>query len=669
MANLGSIASAVPERADDDGDRPGGNQEHVLPDSTATNIVTNLISLALPVSDHTDETDPGVFDCAICMSNGVATTQSVCLPGCNHRYCSECMSGYLASRVADGDVLNVRCPHWWEGCLQHIDDEAFVRTVLDEAQVTRWIRLRKLKSVPSARECPKCNTIAEGQPQTQQLRCPKPECGAEFCLLHGDLHPNDTCANFERRMQMRDNRSEGWKRRHAVPCPKCHEFIEKDGGCNHMTCRVCPGGTHFCFLCTREFTGSSSSYHATPSARYSCVLLSFVRLVKIVVLGMPLPLGLAYSLFFAVVLGVAVLIGVPAWIALYIGMLFLICPPWLALRGCLKHRGPLVWTGASGRAYDVWSVPWLLGVTMFASTLPIFIIGMVCGGLVCHVPFPFCAAVVVWRTKQLKRTVRIPVTALCILVPFVPLVVSSTVQWISNYKRLVRHYPSRSKLVCKLIVTVCLIGPILFSPFVWIFFYPLLRSAPLVFTRFKPTLPTPQQYLSGALSLIGYRRPELPLPVSWLDPEQPVHPGPVAADLEAGGGGGAAVVAPVPRATDGTATDAALGDEAPEGADPHRSPAPNGRGLVTVSADPPAGNPTGAHGPAAIVVIVAGDERVNSVTHGGAVPPGVADADAPAVVVALGGGEATGEGEGRFESLDRQVGFDVAKSVNPLYVV
>ncbi|CAF4268664.1 unnamed protein product, partial [Rotaria sordida] len=38
-------------------------------------------------------------------------------------------------------------------------------------------------------------------------------------------------------------------------CPKCHTNIEKNGGCNHMTCRKPGCGHEFCWLCFGKSRG------------------------------------------------------------------------------------------------------------------------------------------------------------------------------------------------------------------------------------------------------------------------------------------------------------------------------------------------------------------------------------------------------------------------------
>lgn len=42
-----------------------------------------------------------------------------------------------------------------------------------------------------------------------------------------------------------------WVRQNTKECPKCRVPIEKNQGCNHMTCRYC--SFEFCWLCMRPY--------------------------------------------------------------------------------------------------------------------------------------------------------------------------------------------------------------------------------------------------------------------------------------------------------------------------------------------------------------------------------------------------------------------------------
>lgn len=44
-----------------------------------------------------------------------------------------------------------------------------------------------------------------------------------------------------------DSETANWISAHTKDCPKCQSAIEKNGGCNHMTCRKCR--YEFCWVC------------------------------------------------------------------------------------------------------------------------------------------------------------------------------------------------------------------------------------------------------------------------------------------------------------------------------------------------------------------------------------------------------------------------------------
>lgn len=48
-------------------------------------------------------------------------------------------------------------------------------------------------------------------------------------------------------------------RENSKPCPHCHSPIEKNGGCNHMTCAICR--FEFCWLCLVEWNGNCQGSH------------------------------------------------------------------------------------------------------------------------------------------------------------------------------------------------------------------------------------------------------------------------------------------------------------------------------------------------------------------------------------------------------------------------
>lgn len=94
---------------------------------------------------------------------------------------------------------------------KHIYD---VRTILGNGKVIRY--------------CPEC----QGKYCT---RCSKPAFGSHEIFCEKEWRQDHEPENEE------------WITRNTVKCPNCALPVEKNGGCNHMTCKYC--GEHYCFLC------------------------------------------------------------------------------------------------------------------------------------------------------------------------------------------------------------------------------------------------------------------------------------------------------------------------------------------------------------------------------------------------------------------------------------
>lgn len=56
-----------------------------------------------------------------------------------------------------------------------------------------------------------------------------------------------------------DSETYNWLTTHTKLCPKCNNSIEKNGGCNHMTCRSCR--YEFCWVCMQDWTLHKDNYN------------------------------------------------------------------------------------------------------------------------------------------------------------------------------------------------------------------------------------------------------------------------------------------------------------------------------------------------------------------------------------------------------------------------
>lgn len=118
-----------------------------------------------------------------------------------------------------------------------------------------------LRMDPNARWCPnpECNNGIKADPSNPWVFCNM--CKFEFCFkCMAERHDGAACgkealAYLEKKKQSEELALEQFKEftaQHLLlvkPCPTCHNYIEKNDGCNHMTCGNQACKAQFCWLC------------------------------------------------------------------------------------------------------------------------------------------------------------------------------------------------------------------------------------------------------------------------------------------------------------------------------------------------------------------------------------------------------------------------------------
>ncbi|KAG9014390.1 hypothetical protein FRB94_012796 [Tulasnella sp. JGI-2019a] len=178
---------------------------------------------------------------------------------CTHAVtiCKDCMARHLEVEVNSKGLDIVSCPD----CRQPMDYEGIRRDA--HAHIFErydMLTFRKtLQKMEDFRWC-KVATCGSGQLHEGGATFPIMKCGgckALSCFVHDvPWHTSKTCQEFD--VVVRDNVDEAASRAYVdsktKPCPECREPIEKNGGCDHMTCRRPAGcGHEFCWLCLAEF--------------------------------------------------------------------------------------------------------------------------------------------------------------------------------------------------------------------------------------------------------------------------------------------------------------------------------------------------------------------------------------------------------------------------------
>ena len=239
--------------------RPANRRVNYINRNKNLNIVDNDILDAEELKFEEEELED---DCEVCMAN--KKVNMYLSLKCEHQFCRECWENYLKEKVNNGIVVDIKC---MENKCNEILTQGDIRKILikNEKDVySKYKRFLKNKIKENAvqgkkyKHCPKenCDEIVLENPKTKYVECAK---GHQFCFeCLEKWHDKKKCnKNSETEKFYK------WKnKKHTKECPNCFYVIEKNGGCNHMTCQHCK--YQWCWICGGKYT--YNHYSSGPCA-------------------------------------------------------------------------------------------------------------------------------------------------------------------------------------------------------------------------------------------------------------------------------------------------------------------------------------------------------------------------------------------------------------------
>ncbi|KAF8817475.1 hypothetical protein BYT27DRAFT_7199003 [Phlegmacium glaucopus] len=204
-----------------------------------------LATLELPTRN------PAEFqECGVC-NELYGTLHIIELPTCTHTFCRECLRTFTKTKINEG-----RYPIFCPVCSierTRVNQSHITQAVVDKLELSKQ-DLEKLNALQLVAHsvilhCPKCKqtmNVDRGEYATQRtIICPLPACRHKWCkeclkpLASSQTEHNCKQHGFDRLM-----RRKGWKY-----CPGCNTPVQKETGCNHMTCGSPGCNVHFCYKC------------------------------------------------------------------------------------------------------------------------------------------------------------------------------------------------------------------------------------------------------------------------------------------------------------------------------------------------------------------------------------------------------------------------------------
>lgn len=219
--------------------------------------------------------------CDVCLSDNVrGVDMRRVSASCSHTFCVECVSRMALVHVREGSVTSLLCPS--QDCSCSIEPHV-LREVLSSDEFEKYEALLLSKTLDAMNDlvyCPRCEWPVIEDEEARLGRCVK--CLYAFCTLcRAAWHAGEQCLNAEQKLAVLEARKRGdsqmsdealrkyreeiadasaaaYVARNGKTCPSCRQAIEKNEGCNKMTCAC---GTYFCWTCGKKLLGDGYSHY------------------------------------------------------------------------------------------------------------------------------------------------------------------------------------------------------------------------------------------------------------------------------------------------------------------------------------------------------------------------------------------------------------------------
>jgi hypothetical protein len=231
--------------------------------SHACGVIIDAIGVIINkcIAPCTNLNDDNSDNCVICYSPVIS---KAIISTCSCTYCIDCFKHTVLNSYGDQTKENISCV----GCNNLIiltdlnlftSDELWqiYKSALERYLTNNWKQYTRCLT-------PNCSGIYRVT-NSSILYCKV--CSNVYCLdceqnYYGKRksHNNLSCAEFKLANQI-DSETLNWISKNTKSCPNCKIAIQKNDGCNHMTCYRC--NYHFCWICLEKWCVTATHTYYT----------------------------------------------------------------------------------------------------------------------------------------------------------------------------------------------------------------------------------------------------------------------------------------------------------------------------------------------------------------------------------------------------------------------
>jgi hypothetical protein len=220
--------------------------------------------------------DAKTYECPSCWSDW-PLADMFSMDQCSHKFCIGCMGDYFTSKITQGEARDIKCPNSRCTCMATYDDvqQVFKKDLKMAQKYEEFLLKNALDADPNCRYCPRpgCGYALFGNKHNPMIVCGREQCKFTFCFnCREEWHADSTCEQYQAwkaENAAAEDKFEQWRAKNTKACPKCKSPIEKNGGCNHMTCRLGSCKHQFCWLCMSDYVSGHFSNNTTGCKQFT----------------------------------------------------------------------------------------------------------------------------------------------------------------------------------------------------------------------------------------------------------------------------------------------------------------------------------------------------------------------------------------------------------------
>lgn len=207
-----------------------------------------------------------VRECSVCLlSKSESEYRAPLSSDCQHSHrtvCYDCVYQTIVVKLGSSISDPVTCPELTCPSILSADDVRHILTHDDNTALLNrydtYLTSTLLEKMPEFIWCAYACGSGQLHPSfTPKVRCVV--CQRSTCFFHHvPWHRGLTCKEYDMFGPSEEAVTLKYLKTFAKKCPTCQVNIEKNKGCDHMTCTRC--WTEFCWNCLAEFGAADSLY-------------------------------------------------------------------------------------------------------------------------------------------------------------------------------------------------------------------------------------------------------------------------------------------------------------------------------------------------------------------------------------------------------------------------